>query len=724
MQEKEELEQVAGTKIPEDLLSAYNAALFETDIYKTWEESGYFNPDNCIAGGITTTESEHFSIVMPPPNANGRLHAGHALFVTIQDVLTRANRMQGKRTLWIPGSDHAGFETQTVYEKILEKEGRSRFGMDRDDLYKEIYDFTMESKGVMESDIRRLGASCDWSRNSFTLDPIVVSKVQDTFRKMYNDGLVYRGKRSINWCSKHQTGLSDLETENKEEVSKLYYFKYGPFEIATARPETKFGDKYVVMHPDDTRYSEYTHGDKLFVEWINGQIEATIIKDDSIDMEFGTGVMTITPWHSQIDFDIAKRHNLEYEQIIDLQGKLLPIAGEFAGLKITVAREQIVAKLQTKNLVAKIDEKYLHNTKVCYKCNTKIEPQVNDQWFVKMAPLAEMALHAVRDEKKIQFYPDNYQKIFTYWMENTMDWNISRQIVWGIQIPAQICTVCNLGYIDKNVDMDVCTCRGVLRTDTDTFDTWFSSGQWTLLTCGYPDGTDLANYHPTSVMESGTDLIFKWIPRMVIFSLYLRGEVPFTTVYLHGLVNDSKGQKMSKSKGNVVNPITLIDSFGCDALRMGLLAGSPAGSDTNLSESKIKAYKNFANKIWNASRFVLERTSDYVSIEAALTQDDQAALAAWREVKTDITSDIENYRLHLASEKIYNYFWHTFCDELIESRKTRILESSDKHSAQKLLLQLLEEQLIVLHPFMPFITEKLWHLLGKETLLIIEPWNK
>ncbi len=717
------------------LEGGYEPGKFEKGIYQKWEDSGYFNPDKCVESGITSAEAPHFSIVMPPPNANGRLHVGHALFVFIQDILIRYNRMNGKRSLWIPGADHAGFETQTVYEKVLEKQGKSRFDFQKEDLYQQIFNFVQENKGIMEQDMKDLGASCDWSRNLFTLDPKVVAIVQNTFKKMFNDGLVYRGKRNINWCTKHQTGLSDVETENKEEKAKLYYFKYGPFEIATARPETKFGDKYVVMHPEDKRYTQYKHGDKLTLEWINGPIEATIIKDEVIDMEFGTGVMTITPWHSQIDFEIAKRHNLDYEQIIDWNGKLLPIAEEFAGMKIKEAREKIVEKLNTKGLVTKIEENYIHNTKVCYKCNNIIEPQVSDQWFIKMAPLAELALKAVRDEKQIKFYPENYEKIFTYWMENNMDWNISRQIVWGIQIPAQVCTTCNQGYIDKNIEADKCPCGGNLKNETDTFDTWFSSGQWTLLTCGYDsvngNSLDLKNYHPTSVMESGADLIFKWIPRMVIFSLYLNKEIPFKNVYLHGLVNDKNGMKMSKSKGNVVSPIDMVTKFGCDALRMGLLVGVPAGSDSNLSEDKVKGYKHFSNKIWNATKFLEMKgvfASD-VTEDIKKTEKDEIILRELDAHIRETTKDIENFNLHLASDRLYQFFWKRFADEIIEESKI-ILENRDNthseveiNSRKSTLLIMIETQLKLLHPFMPFVTEVIWsEFLQKEKLLMVSSW--
>ncbi len=532
----------------------YNPADTESRIYAQWEESGYFNPDN-----LPGERTKPFTIVMPPPNANGNLHAGHALFITLEDLFIRFRRMQGYKALWIPGADHAGFETQVVYEKQLEKEGRSRFQMDPKDLYEEILAFTLANKKNMEKQVRELGASCDWSREKFTLDPDVVSEVQKTFVKMFADGLIYRGKRTINWCYKHQTSLSDVETESVEEKAPFYYFKYGPFEIGTVRPETKFGDKYVVMHPEDERYAQYAHGQKLTVEWIQGPIEATIIKDAAVDREFGTGVMTITPWHSQVDFEIAKRHGLDMEQIIDWRGKLLPIAGEFAGMNIKDARPKIVEKLAAKGLVTRVDEDYQHVVKRCYKCNTMIEPQIRDQWFVKMAPLAQMALESV-NHGDIRFIPDNQEKIFRYWMENTLDWNISRQIVWGIPIPAWFR---HAGTPEEEIVASTERPEGEgWEADTDTFDTWFSSGQWPLITTGYPDGKDYQTYYPTDVMESGHDLIFKWIPRMIIFGLYLGKKAPFHTVYLHGLVNDANGRKMSKSKGNVINPLDLTSKYG------------------------------------------------------------------------------------------------------------------------------------------------------------------
>ncbi|HRH26966.1 MAG TPA: valine--tRNA ligase [Parcubacteria group bacterium] len=702
-------------------LSPYNPAETEGRLYKIWKESGFFNPDTLVTQGIIDKNSKPFTIVMPPPNANGDLHAGHALFITLEDIMIRYKRMSGYRALWIPGADHAGFETQVVYEKKLEKEGRSRFGMDPKDLYAEILDFTLTNKKNMETQVESMGASCDWSREKFTLDSDVVSKTQDTFIKMWKDGIAYRGKRTINWCSKHQTSLSEVETESTEETSPFYYFKYGPFEIGTVRPETKFGDKYVVMHPDDKRYTEYQHGQKMTVEWINGPIEATVIKDNVVDMEFGTGVMTITPWHSQVDYEIAQRHNLDMEQIIDWRGKLLPIAGEFAGMNIKDARSKIVEKLQSKGLVTRIDEKYKNVVKKCYKCNTIIEPQIKDQWFVKMEPLAKMALESV-DKGEIKFIPDNYEKIFRYWMTNTIDWNISRQIVWGIPIPAWFKDGHAVASKEKPEG------EGWIQ-DTDTFDTWFSSGQWPLMVTGFHENEDYNKYYPTDVMETGHDLIFKWVPRMVIFGLYLGSKSPFHTVYLHGLVNDAQGKKMSKSKGNVINPLTLTQKYGTDALRMALIVGNTPGTDVALQEDKVKAYKNFANKIWNITRFVLTSTEGFDGKKPeSLTQNDLENIKELDELVIDVTKDMDNYRFYLAGEKLYHYVWHTFADKIIEGSKDK-LKNEDVNiikSAQYTLIYLLKTSLKLLHPFMPFVTEEIWtHIKNSdENLLLVTKWPK
>ena len=705
--------------VPENLTKPYNPKEIEPTLYSTWEKSGYFNPDN-----LPGQRSTPFTIVMPPPNANGSLHAGHALFVTIQDILIRYHRMNGKKALWLPGADHAGFETQVVYEKKLEKEGRSRFEMSREDLYKEILEFTLSNKSFMEGQLRELGASCDWSRSLFTLDERVINTVYGTFAKLDQDKLLYRGKRIVNWCPKHQTSLSNLETMYITRKDPFYYFKYGPFTIGTVRPETKFGDKYVVMHPEDKRYKEYTHGQKITVEWINGPIEATIIKDKASDPEFGSGVMTITPWHSGVDFDIAKKYSLDAEQIIDERGKLLPIAGEFAGMNIKDSRAKILEKLEAKGLLVKTDTEYSHEVSVCYKCEREIEPQVKAQWFVTMAPLAEKALVAL-DAGKVRILTEQHEKIFRHWMSTIQDWNISRQIVWGIPIPAKICDTCDKGFVDIEDAKSVCQdCGALLRKETDTFDTWFSSGQWPLTTTGFPHSADFKEYYPTNIMETAADILFFWVARMVMFGIYLTGEVPFKEVYLHGLVRDAHGKKMSKSKGNVISPLEVSTEYGTDALRMGLIVNNAPGVDMNLDVKKVGAYKKFANKIWNGTRFVLDRTTDFEDANATFTEEDKATYDAWRVIHKDITSDLEHYRLHLASEKIYDYFWKTFCDQIIETRKVRIDAGNEKASAQLLLLTLLRELIITLHPFMPFVTEEIWKYIKNDSddLLMVTKW--
>ncbi len=700
------------------ILKPYDPKETEDRIYKTWEDSGFFNPDN-----LPERHTEPFTIVMPPPNANGNLHAGHSLFITLEDIMTRYKRMQGYKALWIPGADHAGFETQIVYEKKLEKEGRSRFKMDPQDLYKEIYDFTIENKSIMENQVRRMGASCDWSREKFTLDPDVVTKVQHTFKKMFDDDLVYRGNRMVNWCTKHQTSLSDVETETKELTDKLYYLKYGPLVVATVRPETMFGDVAVAVNPTDTRYASLI-GTTIEVQTPIGPMNLKVIGDEAVEKDFGTGALKITPAHDKNDFEIALRHNLPSVEVINHFGKLTEKTGKYAGLKIAEARKQVVADLEELHLIEKTED-YLHPVPTCYKCGTTIEPRQMPQWYVKMKPLAEKALKAVVDGK-ITFYPDNYEKIFNYWMENTMDWNISRQIVWGIPIPAKICTQCDFATVDLDNTLTSCEkCKGELKKDTDTFDTWFSSGQWPLVVLNHPDGKDFKTFYPTDVMETGSDLIFKWVPRMVIFGLYCAGDVPFKNVYLHGLVNDAQGKKMSKSKGNVTNPLDIIEKFGTDALRMGLVVGNPPGSETALSENKIKGYRNFANKIWNVTRFILSYHSDSISSEAIIQESDKKLISELDEIIKDITSDMDEFRFHLAAEKGYHYLWDRLASVIIEESKPILsgVDEAAKLSRQYTLIHLLKNTLLILHPFMPFVTEEIWSMMPKtDKLLMVEPW--
>lgn len=709
--------------VPENLTKPYNPESVEPALYKTWEESGYFNPDN-----LPGERKESYTIILPPPNVTGTLHTGHAIMLAIQDTLVRFNRMNGKKALWLPGTDHAAIATQSVVEKKIQKEeGKTRHDLGREETLRRINEFALESQNTILSQFRSMGASLDWSRLAFTLDEKRNRAVNAMFKKMYDDGLIYKGHRIVNWDPKGQTTISDDELVYVEEKTKFYYFKYGPFVIGTARPETKFGDKYVVMHPDDERYKDYSHGQKLTVEWINGPLEATVIKDESVDPSFGTGVMTITPWHSVVDFELAQKHGLDYEQIIDKYGKLLPVAGEFAGVKIKDVREKLVEKLESKGLVEKIED-YTHNIATAERSGGTVEPQIMEQWFVAVNKefdhfgkkiTLKTLMHDAVAHGETKIIPDRFEKVYHHWIDNLRDWCISRQIWYGHRVPVWYEDGAIVSVGESPTDMS-----GVTQ-DEDTLDTWFSSGMWTFSTLGWPDNTpDLKTYHPTSLLETGHDILFFWVARMILFSTYALNEAPFKHVYLHGLVRDAQGRKMSKSLGNVLDPRDLSAKYGTDALRMSLMVSNGPGNDLKLGEDKVKAYKLFANKIWNATRFVLEKTADFEDESVALTGEDEAIYTAWKTVREDITKDMEEYRLHLASEKLYDYFWKTFCDVLIESHKVRIMENKDKASAQKLLLTILREEIITLHPFMPFITEEIWKYIKKDTddLLLVTKW--
>jgi valyl-tRNA synthetase len=728
-------------------LKPYNPKEVEQRIYQQWEDSGYFNPDN-----LPNQSGEPFSIVLPPPNVTGTLHIGHALMLVIQDIMIRFNRMRGKRALWLPGTDHAAIATQSKVEDIIfKKEGKTRHDFPRDEFIKQVEDFAQDSHDIITNQVRRLGSSVDWSREAYTLDEKRAFGVRYAFKKMYEDGLIFRGDRIVNWDPKLKTTVSDEEIEHKEETGKFYYLHYGPFVIGTARPETKFGDKYVVMHPDDKRYEKYTHGDTFELEWINGTITATIIKDASADPEFGTGVMTITPWHDLVDFDLAEKYNLEKEQVIDQGGFLLPIAGEFAGQHIKKARPLIVEKLQSKGLVDHIDENYVHNIGTNSRGGGIIEPQIMRQWFVdvnkefniknskidgiangKEVTLKELMLHVV-EQNQIEILPDNFRKIYTHWINNLHDWCISRQIWYGHQIP--------VWYKGNEV---YCGTEAPIgdgwEQDPDTLDTWFSSGLWTFSTLGWPEETvDLKTFHPTSVLETGYDILFFWVARMILMGTYFMGEIPFKTVYLHGLIRDAKGRKMSKSVGNIIDPLDMIEKYGTDAVRLSLIVGNTPGTDMKLSEDRIRGYKHFANKIWNVTRFILENTKDFdhkanlvdIANPNQITKmypEHLAHLEGLRNTITDITEDIEKFRFYLASEKIYHYFWHTFADEILEWSKPllRSTQPTEVWVTKHLLLIILADTIKILHPFMPFVTEEIWtsipdHL-KKQKLLMVEEW--
>ncbi|MFZ3020290.1 MAG: valine--tRNA ligase [Minisyncoccia bacterium] len=712
--------------IPNKLLSPYSPADSENRIYEHWNGANLFKPSGA---------GEPFSVILPPPNVTGTLHMGHALGLSIEDALIRFNRMRGKNTLWLPGTDHAAIATQSKVEKeISRKEGKSRYDIGRDGLMKRIEEFAAESHDTIVSQLKTLGASLDWSREAYTLDDKRVKAVRTAFKEMYDAGLIYRGHRIVNWDPKGQTTISDDEIVYAEEKTTLYYLKYGPFVIATARPETKFGDKYVVMHPDDERYAKYSNGQKIDLEWINGPITATVIKDDVIDKEFGTGVMTITPWHSTEDFEIAERHNLDKEQIIDLKGRLLDVAGEFSGMKITEAREKIIEKLNSKGLLIKTED-YTHNVATAERTNGMIEPQVLDQWFVGVnkeftikhsnipgietgstTTLKEIMRKSV-SSGAISIIPEHFDKTYFHWIDNLRDWCISRQIWFGHRIP--------VWYKGSKTYVGLKKPFGFgWKQDEDTLDTWFSSGLWTFSTLGWPDNTaDMKTFHPTTVLETGYDILFFWVARMIMLSGFLVGEIPFKNVYLHGIIRDKDGKKMSKSLGNSLDPTELVKEYGADAVRMALIMGTAPGTDTKISLDKIKGQKHFANKLWNISRFVFSSTN--FNVKTDLTQFDADFLHKINALVSDVTEDMIFFRLHLASEKLYNFTWHEFADVFIEESKKHLSSDDEKvrNSAKWMLGHTLETLLKLLHPFMPYVTEEIWSMMpNRDSQLIISKW--
>jgi valyl-tRNA synthetase len=754
-----------------DFLKPYDHSQ-EKDIYNAWLNSGFFNPDNAPQVGADSNADKRgkkigtnrrdnlcksaFSIIMPPPNANGSLHVGHAVMIAIEDIMIRYNRMRGKKTLWLPGADHAGFETQVVFEKKLEKEGTSRFEIlkqegGRETLYRKIFEFTQSNKKHMEDQVKQIGASCDWSRERFTLDPKIIGIVYRTFKKLYDEGLVYRDKRIVNWCIKHQTSLSDLEVSWEQREDKLYYVKYklvsqkGEIIIATTRPETIPGDVAIAVNPKDKRYKNLV-GEKA-IEPIT-QKEIPIVGDDAVDISFGTGALKITPAHDAVDFEVGKRHSLKTLATLDLNGRFNKLAGPLEGMKIGEAREKAVELLQ-KSEALKKTENYSHQVGVCYKCKSVVEPMILDQWFIDLTgkgkkAIIQPAINAVK-KGKIKIVPKFQEKIFFHWMGNIRDWNISRQIVWGIPIPVWYCTACGKEtvHIEEGSPKNCSACGHTeLKKDTDVFDTWFSSGQWpfaTLLAQGsskskiknqnakLEDEEDFKNFYPTSVMETGYDILFFWVARMIMLGLYVTGKIPFETVYLHGLVRDKDKQKMSKSKGNVVDPLGVVEQFGADALRMALVVGNSPGQDVIYDENKIKGYRNFSNKLWNIARFVLTNTdTDGLKTDLhGLNAEDKKIFEQCEKIKRQVSEEIEKFRFSQAAEIAYHYIWHDFADKIIEDKKKIISEGSkESDSARTLLYLTLIESIKMLHPFMPFVTEAIYQRLPKKDkdFLMVEEW--
>lgn len=701
----------------------------ESDIYKLWEMSGYFNPDNLTG--------EPYTIIMPPPNATGTLHIGHAFEFSISDTNIRYQRMRGKKTLWLPGSDHAAIATNTKVEKqLVKEEGKNRHDIGREAFVKKVEEFVAHSRGTIQQQIKTLGASADWSREAFTLDEKRSLAVRTAFKNMFDDGLIYRGYRVINWDPKGQTAVSDDEVVYKEEKGQLFYFKYSadfPIEIASTRPETKVGDTAVAVNPNDKRYQEYI-GKEFDVNFAGVDLKIKVIADESVDPEFGTGALGVTPAHSIMDYELSLKHNLPLKQVINEYGKMTEAAGQMiAGKKTKQARDILVEWMSHNGLISKIS--FIdQNIPTAERSGGLIEPLPKLQWFVnvnqpfklKQSKLPGLAAGDEVTLKKlmrtavasgeIKIIPEREEKKYFHWIDNLRDWNISRQLWYGHRIP--------VWYRGEEIYCGIEAPEGQGWTqDEDTLDTWFSSALWTFSPLGWPDQTeDLKTYHPTQFMSPGYEILFPWVARMILMSTYHLGEIPFKTAYIHGIVRDAKGQKFSKSLNNGVDPVEVINKYGADALRMALMVGVGAGNDSKYDEQKVKGYRNFANKIWNASRFVAQNTNDFNrESEVTILEEDQKVLDEVKTMSEQITKLMEEYDFSHAAENLYHFFWHRFADEIIEQSKARLEDDNTRQSAQKMLLTALEIQLKLLHPFVPFVTEAIWQINHRE-LLMIQPW--
>ncbi|MBI2356040.1 MAG: valine--tRNA ligase [Candidatus Doudnabacteria bacterium] len=721
----------------------YNQA-GEPNVYKLWESSGYFNPDNL--------EGEPFTIMMPPPNATGTLHIGHAFETSIQDILTRYHRMKGDKTLWLPGTDHAAIATNTKVEKILIKEeGKNRHDIGREAFVKKVEEFVDASRGTIQKQLRTIGASADWSREAFTFDEPRNLAVRTAFKKMYDEGLIYRGTRVINWDPKGQTSVSDDEVVHKTEKGQLYTFKYSkdfPIAIATTRPETKVGDVAVAVNPKDKRYKKFI-GKEYEVEFAGTKLNIKIVADDTVDPEFGTGAVGVTPAHSITDYEIALRQNLKPVQVINEYARMIEAAGALvAGKKTKEAREIIVSWLKENGLLEKTEDIDM-NIATAERSSGVIEPLPKLQWFVdvnkeferngKKTSLKQLMHNAVRSGG-VKILPERFEKVYFNWIDNLRDWNISRQLWYGHRIP--------VWYKGTTIYCDIEPPKEDGWTqDEDTLDTWFSSALWTFSTLGWPkEIQDLKTFHPTSVMAPGYEILFFWVARMILMSTFLLGEVPFQVVYLHGMVRNIEGKKFSKSQGTGIDPVEVIQKYGADALRMALVVGVGPGNDSKYDEMKVKGYRNFANKIWNAARFVLQNTEDYNSPQPPLKLRETSSLTSRRglgkkaqpkagallpadkkileeldSLVKSITKQLEKFDFAHAAEDLYHYFWHTFADKIIEESKSKLADEKTRASAQLMLKTALETQLKLLHPFMPFVTETVWQL-THEDLLMIQKW--
>ncbi len=700
---------------------AYEPQAVEKDIYRLWREGGYFHAEADKA-------KKPYTIMMPPPNVTDQLHVGHAMTMTTQDVLIRWKRMQGYSALWLPGTDHAALATEVKIVEALRKEGLTKEGMGREKYMERAWQWNEKYGGRITEQLKLLGSSADWERQRFTLDEGCSRAVRHVFVKLYEKGLIYRGERMINWCAHCGTALSDAEVEFEEKEGSFWHLRYpladgtGYVELATTRPETMLGDTAIAVHPEDPRYKDIV-GKNVILPLVDKEIP--VVADEYVEMDFGTGVVKITPAHDPNDFLVGQRHGLPVITIMDEAGNINENGGRYQGMSMQEARRQIVKDLEEGGYLIKV-EPIKHNVGACHRCHTSVEPRVSTQWFVKMESMAKPAIAAVR-EKKIKIIPERMEKVYYNWMENIKDWCISRQIWWGHRIPAWYCDDCGETFVSEE-DLTVCPkCGKPLRQDEDTLDTWFSSALWPFSTLGWPDKTeDLEYFYPTNTLVTGYDIIFFWVARMIFSGIEQMGEPPFDTVLLHGLVRDAQGRKMSKSLGNGVDPVEVIDKYGADALRLTIITGTSPGNDTRYSDEKVAASRNFANKLWNAARFILmniEGKDVPCALPASLSLEDKWIVNRFNQVAREMTENLERFELGVAVQKVYDFIWGDFCDWYIELAKLRLNQEDAAQNARQVLVWVMSGAMKLLHPFMPFVTETIWQSLPHQgEALIVAPW--
>ena len=702
-----------------ELEKNYDPSQFEDRIYKFWLDGEYFK-------GKKDPNKKPYTIVIPPPNITGQLHMGHALDETLQDILIRYRRLQGYATLWIPGTDHASIATEAKIVEAMKKEGITKDDLGRDGFLKRAWEWKETYGGRIVEQLKKLGTSCDWSRERFTLDDGCSKAVQEVFIKLHEKGLIYRGERIINWCPYCKTSISEAEVEYEEQQGHFWHLRYpltdgsGYVELATTRPETLLGDTAIAVNPNDERYKDFI-GKTVMLPLVNREIP--VIADDYVDIEFGTGVVKITPAHDPNDFEVGLRHNLPIINVMTDDAHINEKGLCYAGLDRYEARKRIVEDLDKAGFLVKT-EPHDHNVGACYRCHTTIEPRVSKQWFVKMEPLAKPAIDAVRNGET-KFVPERFDKTYFHWMENIKDWCISRQLWWGHRIPAYHCVDCGEITIAKEQPQTCCKCKSTnLKQDEDTLDTWFSSALWPFSTLGWPDNTEELDYfYPTNTLVTGYDIIFFWVARMIFSALEQTGKVPFDTVFIHGLVRDSQGRKMSKSLGNGVDPLEAVEKYGADALRLALVTGSSPGNDMRFSEEKIVASRNFANKLWNATRFIMMNLSDdstTIELPTELQIEDKWVLSRYNTLVKDVTDNLDKFELGVAVQKLYDFIWDILCDWYIELTKSRLQAGGETSmNAQKVLLYIMTGAIKLLHPFMPFITEEIWQALPTDSETIM-----